>query len=56
MLIYKIEYFLPSILLCQAPIVQLFSISIDAATYAMVGFVTGILLTKYLLWYDDRVK
>ena len=38
------------------PIVQLFSISIDAATYAMVGFVTGILLTKYLLWYDDRVK
>ena len=35
---------------------ELFSISIDAATYAMVGFVTGILLTKYLLWYDDRVK
>ena len=52
MLIYKIEYCLPSSLLCQAPIVQLFSISIDAATYAMVGFVTGILLTKYLLWYD----
>ena len=30
------------------------SISIDAATYAMVGFVTGILLTKYLLWYDKK--
>ena len=37
MLIYKIEYCLPSSLLCQAPIVQLFSISIDAATYAMVN-------------------
>lgn len=31
------------------------SISIDAMTYAMVGFVTGILLTAYLHWYDKKV-
>lgn len=32
------------------------SISIDAATYALVGFVTGVLLTKYLLWYDKKMQ